>query len=511
MTIPDPQLRGLLRERQLDHDPEQLTDQDAQSSSSSRGWKVKLAASMGAVAAGSLLLWERHSTAAGLAAANPTGFVQLQSLDTAVLGRNPTGEELTVQNWGANCWEPCGSVSGDCPKFCGQGNACCRFGSHKDPPECWGIWSWGSYTTHTCVKPVNPTAVKHTYQSCWDGVGKTTGCSKPGWCDFCGEGNACCRGGWGSDPAECHSVLAFSIYGQHTCVKPTVEKLPSKASDIVVPAVAPVPQVGACDPGKVKSQSTGECETATGPEKMTFYMYRAQNSDSYKQENVNMASLTGELWYLHNEVVFTCPRKFALTRLVRYVITMKNPMNLWKAPLHFQFGQFVQFDAGQCTWNNTWCQDMWSNLGYAVGCQPLDTTSPLLPYYEGPPAPVWYSLPGRCPSKAFQDKTPECLNSEPGGQCEDPDGSFDCTWNVKAAGELTLDELSGIENYTQFCLDGKSEYDKFLDKGNGTTFWDNRRSPIASAQRIQKITHLFKQKYPAYPESLPDPPCDYWR
>eukprot|EP00933_Yihiella_yeosuensis_P005785 TRINITY_DN110373_c0_g1_i1.p1 TRINITY_DN110373_c0_g1~~TRINITY_DN110373_c0_g1_i1.p1 ORF type:complete len:531 (+),score=97.78 TRINITY_DN110373_c0_g1_i1:64-1593(+) len=504
----------MLAQTSDDEDPALLADQESlpSTSQSSLGRVAKGAALLGCVAAAALLVYKSRATSTtGPAEVDDTESTQLLDNVAAVLGRNPSAAEMSkiVTNWGGDCWAPCGKVSGDCPSYCGKGNACCRFKATKDPPECWGVWSWGSYKHHTCVKPVAPQIVQHTTQNCW--TDSKSRCTKSGWCDWCGEGNACCRQNWNSDPAECQSVTLFPTNQHHVCVKPTVKRFPTKLDPFTVPATAAVPVVGECTPGSVKSASTGKCEVAKEPELMTFYMYRSQNKDNYKQENVNMASLTGELWYLHNEVVYVCPRKFSLSRLVRYVITMKNPKALWKSPMHYQFGQFVQFDSGQCTWNNTQCETIWNTVGYTVGCQPLDTTNPLLPLYQGPPAPVWYSLPGRCPSKTFRDKTPECLKAEPGGNCHAPDGSFDCTWKVEHAGELTLDELSGITDYDQFCKDGKSEYDKFLDKGNGTTFWDKRRDPIASEQRIQHVQNLYKKKYPEFPASLPDPPCDYWR
>lgn len=224
-----------------------------------------------------------------------------------------------------------------------------------------------------------------------------------------------------------------------------------------------------------------------------------------------MASLTGALWYLHNEVVISCPRKFALTKIVRYLVTMKNPPTLFKPPYHYQFGQFVQFDSGACTWNNSHCETLWNNVGYVVGCQPLDVQSPGLPFYPGPPEPVWYSLPGKCPSKAFAEKTDECMATEPGGECKDPDGSEACTWRVDPAGEVGLDELTGGSSDQEWCLQGNLEYNRDTDQGVGTSFWNNRRDPEAARARMARVMTLFQQKYPQYPATLGDPFCDWWR
>jgi len=106
------------------------------------------------------------------------------------------------------------------------------------------------------------------------------------------------------------------------------------------------------------------------------------------------------------------------------------------------FDNFVAFDKAKCTVPG--CPQLhWNPYGYVVGCSPNDNTRVSLPG-----APVWYSLPGTCPSKYYFQKTAECNAAEPGGLCAgEVTGSRNCTYKIEKAGEIRLDELSGIENY----------------------------------------------------------------
>lgn len=305
-----------------------------------------------------------------------------------------------------------------------------------------------------------------------------------------------------SETVDCSGVTYWPSATTHTCVSPNL-----KPPGLIL---LPPPEAAACGPGEVQDASL-KCVAAAGPSLMKFYMYRALDDEVYHMENTNLASVTGVMWYLQNEVVTTCPRKFGITRILRYVITMLNPSTLWKSPLHSQFGPFVQFDDGKCSWNSSHCSNVWDKYGYAVGCQPLDTTSADVPDYAGPPAPVWYSLPGRCPSMAFQDKTQACLMAETGGECPKPDGSAGCTWKAELAGEISINELSGIVFEGQFCREGGVEYSPKIDKGVGTAFWDGRRNITANRERVARVQQLFQLKYPTYPTTLGDPPCDWYR
>jgi len=318
----------------------------------------------------------------------------------------PNGEKL-VENYGADCWTGCGGAGGACPAVCGAGNACCRYGSTKDPPECSGVnWVDFPQTHHTCVKKATNASdyILHLGQDCW------YPCRGNGYCDWCGAGNACCRYGADTDPAECLGVTFWPTNAHHTCVK-AAGKPTGIGPEVVEPNGNFVkPSEGACPPGQVMSYA-GTCKKATGPALMTFYMYRAADDKSYHIQSANAANLEGLMWYLQNEVVISCPRKLNISRIKRYVVTMKNPETLFAGDLHSQFGQMVQFDQGRCTWNSSQCSGLWDTYGYAVGCQPMNTASEALPNYAEPNKPAWYSLPGKCPGETYDQKFGGCVFS----------------------------------------------------------------------------------------------------
>jgi len=90
----------------------------------------------------------------------------------------------------------------------------------------------------------------------------------------------------------------------------------------------------------------------------TFYMYRAQSAEDYPPLNVNMATLGGVLWYLHNEVVNQCDdnrghgtgsfgyRRFRIVRILRYKVTTKTTQKLYLADMNF--GARVAYDREEC-------------------------------------------------------------------------------------------------------------------------------------------------------------------
>lgn len=284
-----------------------------------------------------------------------------------------------------------------------------------------------------------------------------------------------------------------------------------------------------CAPHLVEDEY-GLCNEATGPLSMTFYMYRAQGVEDYPIENVNLASLPGVMWYLHNEVVGSQPRKFEITRLIRYKVTIKNTVAYFR-DMHKQFGPFVAFDKGSA--RNR--EDVWEKYGYVVGCQVVDPdqfnfqfkykpSEEEQPECEPKDTPVcnsgkWYSLPGPCPAKFVENKTAECISEWPGGHCPSADvtGEKDCTYWSEFAGQIQLDELEGIEDYESWWLTKDSrggvipsdniEYSRHLDKGIGMDFWDHGHDVDACTNRMNKVKALFKEKFPDYPEWLPEPPC----
>jgi len=239
------------------------------------------------------------------------------------------------------------------------------------------------------------------------------------------------------------------------------------------------------------------------PKSMQFYVYRAENEQDYTNDALMGVghSLQGVLWYLHNRVVLrSCPRSLGITRIVRLRATVFNtfaPWDLWEG----QFGPFVNFSHGQCVSGD--CTDVLSRYKSSVGCQ---TWQPYLGGESYGNMTQWYSLPGSCPTKPFPEKTATCIKEEPGGQCRTPNGTRTCTWNLEAAGEVSLDELSGINDYASFCTSGGIEFDERTDRGRGCAFWDRRGYASANAARADDLRTLFRKRYPG--TELPEPNCD---
>lgn len=230
---------------------------------------------------------------------------------------------------------------------------------------------------------------------------------------------------------------------------------------------------------------------------MTFYMYRAQGAATYPLRNVDMADLPGVLWYLHDEVVTTCPRKNGITRILRRKLTVMNTQELYD-DRRTQFGPFVAFDKGQCTVPG--CDAIWQQYGFVVGCQVLDVSqanynSPQLPHSNcamsqdwGCDGAVWYSVPGH--------------------SCAEVTGAKHCTYHMEDAGEVDLDNVTGIGlAYAAFCDAGGLEYDKALDRGHNFHWWDLRHVRERCDARIQAVKNAFARKYPGLPADLERPPC----
>jgi len=290
---------------------------------------------------------------------------------------------------------------------------------------------------------------------------------------------------------------------------------------------------------------------------MSFYVYRAQSNASYPLENVNVADLAGVLWYIHNEVVTSTPRKYHIDRIKRFRISVRNTREFWNVHRR-QFGPFLAFDAAKCTTvseGRSTCEECYNQYGFIVGCQPKDlqicggylspsqTVTNCRPGADECRAPLWFALPGPCPTMgmtnlqidanmASQDvnlyKSQDCKLRNPGGRCTEPTGAPDCTFSVQPAGEIYLDELANISDYNYFwnssfteCGDLRTrglqtepcvrqkEYVEELDAGVGCSFWDGKNDRARGAMRMQKALELFRTKYPRLPADLPQPVCDF--
>merc|ERR1712048_1359417 len=106
------------------------------------------------------------------------------------------------------------------------------------------------------------------------------------------------------------------------------------------------------------------------------------------------------------------------------------------------------------------------------------------------PNAIWYSLPGKCPQKDYNQETQECKLGFPGGACSHPDGSGNCTYHIEEAGEIDIDELVGItpkwKNREEFCKQGGFEGSGAkVANGRKLDFWND--TEITSAYRRQSI------------------------
>merc|ERR1740138_1501108 len=128
------------------------------------------------------------------------------------------------------------------------------------------------------------------------------------------------------------------------------------------------------------------------------------------------------------------------------------------------FAPYAAMSDCRCTTPNCTAA-FWQTYGYAPGCRKASQD----PDYAYAGA-TWYSLPGECPSQRCARKSPECRRDQPGGQCEAPDGTRNCTWHLEPAGEVRLDAISGIKDREEFCAAGKTEFAPDLDKGVGASF-----------------------------------------
>lgn len=367
--------------------------------------------------------------------------------------------------------------------------------------------------------------LRHYAQNCWHHCNKRSGSCN----NFCGPGNACCRYGY-PGPAECHNIGFWPVLSYHTCV---VGSVPPP------PATTPAPEAEeAVDTENLKTPDNEEYFNFDPTKKLgafynpqvvalsrpssaplqTFYIYRAMGSAAYPPENVNAASAGGVMWYLHNEVVIFTPRKFGISRIMRFKVQYRTPEPLWRQHIHF--GTRYAFDSGKCTGPGK-CEEDYARYGYFVGCNKVyNWPTPQFADARYYPDAAWYAFPGPCASKPFKEHDEKCIRDFPGGACAGtPTGRGDCTYSYQPAGEVSVDELVGIKNYTEFMAAGGREYIPGLglnscktsstcDKGNLLSFWDDKHNVAKNKQRVDHLLKIFKDKYPEWP-SLPEAPCDF--
>mmetsp|Transcript_111262 Transcript_111262/g.321714 ORF Transcript_111262/g.321714 Transcript_111262/m.321714 type:complete len:392 (+) Transcript_111262:592-1767(+) len=289
----------------------------------------------------------------------------------------------------------------------------------------------------------------HYAQDCW------RPCGGPGLCErWCGEGGACCRFGSATDPAECRGDRFWPAVAYHTCVSAAPLQPPRPP--------APPPEAPT----------------------FTFYLYRAQNDESrWTLGNVNIANLPGVMWYLSNEVMPRCPKRYGISRIRRYRIFMRATPELYARGMNF--GVRYSYDAGKCTGSNIrWlgpCSSTWDRFGYVIGCNNFRDHYPYPLVDTEYPDGVWYDLP---------------LD----GRCDSPTGTWNCTWSFEEAGEIRLEDLEAQEPGHGYCCGGRC-----------TDFWRGHWSASDCDRRLSQVRELFAAKFPALPADLPEPPCDFDR
>ncbi|RHY54814.1 hypothetical protein DYB38_005553 [Aphanomyces astaci] len=240
-------------------------------------------------------------------------------------------------------------------------------------------------------------------------------------------------------------------------------------------------------------------------------------------DTVNTASVEGALFYVQTEGISRdvdqgCMRKTNMSYIWFYDITYANP---YFATAEYDldgglapgYGRFVAMDNGKCTpkvepnppdeclqfggYNRQ------PNLGPYVGGEPR-TKHDRANY----PDNYWFSYPGSCYLKPFQEKQtdPTCAAKQKGGMCPRgvlPDGEL-CTYSFEVLGYISIDDLVGItsmpikegsvetfKDRTDFCKRGGIEFD-FADPNNSIVqFWNDPLNVTANQERSAKMIDMY--------------------
>lgn len=73
---------------------------------------------------------------------------------------------------------------------------------------------------------------------------------------------------------------------------------------------------------------------------------------------------------------------------------------------------------------------------------------------------------------------------------------------IERAGEVRINELTGMHNYSAFCEAGNVEYNPLTDRGRKFGFWDGKYDPLQCRQRYESVMKAFEYKYPDQPTKL---------
>mmetsp|Transcript_78714 Transcript_78714/g.163714 ORF Transcript_78714/g.163714 Transcript_78714/m.163714 type:complete len:561 (-) Transcript_78714:516-2198(-) len=456
-------------------------------------------------------------TAAAEAAEDPASAVEEKALfpnDTSVVVNS--SHVLALAGWGGFCSNKCymakGFLEDDCQCIVHNNlwyhwKCSKRYGHPMLTQYCDSITCGGCIYQAPPAEPTSPSpspaARSPTPAPQWSGhrYGSHQACSSD-WLD-CSSTRRCCN-----SAMKCYSKDGVSAQcrlschpGRHWEDPPgmrqpwTCDVLSGDTTSFPMPSWSPKSNA---------LHATSDAHTHT------FYMYRVQNSADYPPENQNMANLAGALWYLHNEIVNNKgSRRFDKTRIQRFRVKTKSTQPLIELGLNF--GVRFAFDKGRCTGPYD-CQAQWDKFGYFVGCNVVDEWP--TGQWQGKvhyPNAVWWSLPGTCTSQLFDHHTQTCAQKQPGGACNDPTGSGTCTYSYESAGEISIDELEGIDSFESFARNGGWEYNNKTDEGVHMTFWNNKYDDAACQWRLDHARQLFHNKYPnmATESDLPEPRCDF--
>jgi len=260
-----------------------------------------------------------------------------------------------------------------------------------------------------------------------------------------------------------------------------------------------------CEPGFLGNVDRW-CPRPPTPATLSFYAYHAETSNPVRVgRGVNLASLGGMLDFLHRRVAGHCPRRFNITQIARYKVTIKATWALYGSTVGTSkknFGPYLEFESGQCS--DPRCQQVFAWYGHVPGCREIPAE---FANYSG--VPKEFSFPDDCPYRDVADKVSTCVSNKDQGECQYPNGSAACTYVLTRAGSISLAELIGIADYDEWCKTaGNIEYSVPNDAGFGTTFWDNRHDRVSCMDRVLKVETLFMNKYPNLPARLKEPVCD---
>lgn len=81
--------------------------------------------------------------------------LQLRGVKVANQAEDELAESQPIWHYALPCWHACHGA-GNCPTYCGPGNACCKNPSPTGPPECQNVGFWPVYGFHTCVRAGSP-------------------------------------------------------------------------------------------------------------------------------------------------------------------------------------------------------------------------------------------------------------------------------------------------------------------------------------------------------------------